>query len=152
MIGHFTRKIAFVASLAASLVVGFSATGRATDTGDVAAAVERLRTAMLAADGVTLRALLDDAVSYGHSSGKVDTKESFVADLDGKPRFQRIDQANEIIAVSGTIAIVRNTFDADVKSPDSKVTQSYVHVLQVWRRDAEGWRLIARQAVPAKRS
>lgn len=55
----------------------------------MAAAVERLRNAMIAADVATLNELTAPELSYGHSNGKIDTKAEFVGDLQsGKSDFE----------------------------------------------------------------
>lgn len=145
-----TKRLS-LAALLTSLALCTSTPTRADDAQDVTAAVEKLRTAMMASDHAVMRALIDDSASYGHSAGKVDTKTSFIAAYDGKPRFSRIDHKNLSVAITGTNAIVRNIFDADTLSPEGKVTPVHLGILQVWRKNATGWQLLARQAVPVPR-
>jgi ketosteroid isomerase-like protein len=144
------KRNALLGALLTCLTVAPAA--RADDAGDVAVAVEKMRAAMVAADGATLNTLMDDALSYGHSDGRVDSKASFVGALDGKPRFPRIDLSAQSVAVTGANAVVRHIFDADVRAADGKINPAYIGVLQVWRKSASGWQLLARQAVPLKRN
>ena len=64
----------------------------------VAAAAERLRLAMIDPTPAALGALVADDLSYGHSSGKVDTKASFIGDLvAGKSDFVSITITDQTI-------------------------------------------------------
>ena len=51
---------------------------KSDDEAAVNAAVEALTKAMLQADGPALERLVSDQLSYGHSSGLVETKAQFV--------------------------------------------------------------------------
>src|SRR4051812_35317439 len=79
----------------------------------VAAAVEVLRKAMIDGDKASLQNITTDQLSYGHSSGKVEDKTTFVDNIvSGKSDFVTIDLTNQTIAVSGDAAIVRHTLAA----------------------------------------
>ena len=57
----------------------------------VAVAAEKLRVAMIDPTPTALSALVADDLSYGHSGGRVDTKDSFIGDLvAGKSDFVTI--------------------------------------------------------------
>src|SRR6266545_4668437 len=83
------------------------------DSTAVAAAVETMRKAMIDADKANLQKITDDQLSYGHSSGRVEDKATFIDNIvTGKSDFVTIDLTNQTIAVAGDAAIVRHTLSA----------------------------------------
>ncbi|GLU34170.1 nuclear transport factor 2 family protein [Trinickia caryophylli] len=112
----------------------------------VASAVEAMRSAMLASDGAALAKLVEDDLTYGHSSGRIQDKAAFLKELDGTHAFRSLTLSNQTVRVVGDDAIVRHVFDSENNQPDGKVTTSHIGVLQVWKHRPEGWRLLARQA------
>jgi ketosteroid isomerase-like protein len=121
------------------------------DEAAVAAAVEQLRQAMLSADESKLAALTAEQLSYGHSSGKIETKPEFIAPIAGKKTvYKTLTQSDQKITLAGSDAIVRHLFTSDVEV-DGKVNAVKLNVLQVWQKDGGGqWKLLARQAVGIK--
>ena len=129
-----------VSSLAASPVVA-----QGGDEAAVAAAVEALRQAMLAADKDKLLAVAHDKLSYSHSSGNTETKEQYAAAIASKKTiFKTLTFGDQTIAVVGDNAIVRNTFAADLDRGGTPGTVK-IGVLQVWKKDGGAWKLLARQ-------
>lgn len=113
----------------------------------VAAAVEKLRLAMIDADKISLESLVMDKLSYGHSGGHIDDKKKFVEKIvSGKSDFVTIDLSEQTIDVSGKTAIVRHILKA--KTNDSgKPGEVNLHILLVWQKQGGKWKLLARQAV-----
>jgi hypothetical protein len=109
--------------------------------------VELLRKAMVDADKTTLEKLSDEKLSYGHSSGKIEDKATFVTNIvSGKSDFVSIDLSDQKIAISGNTAIVRHMLTADTN--DGGVAGHVkLYVLLVWSKDGSQWKLFARQAV-----
>jgi hypothetical protein len=124
--------------------------GSASDAADVAAAAERLRIAMVDPTRPALSALVADELSYGHSGGKVDTKESFIADLlDGKSDFVTITITEQTVkVVDARTAIVRHSLAADTND-SGKPGKVALKILGVWQKQGGDWKLLARQAVRA---
>ena len=119
---------------------------QSADDAAVAKNVEALRSAMLAADKAQLLALASDALSYGHSSGKIENKAQYADAIASKKSvFKTLTFTDQSIAITGGTAIVRNTFTSDVES-DGKVTPTKIGVLQVWSKSGADWKLHARQA------
>ncbi|MBW8686943.1 nuclear transport factor 2 family protein [Chitinophaga rhizophila] len=113
----------------------------------VATQVESLRKAMVDADKVTLEKLSDEKLSYGHSSGKIEDKASFVSSIvSGKSDFVSIDLTNQTIAVTSSTAIVRHTLSA-ATNDGGVAGQVKLHILLVWSKEGSQWKLLARQAV-----
>ena len=114
----------------------------------VAAAAERLRLAMVDPAPAALGALVADDLSYGHSSGKVDTKASFIGDLvDRKSDFVSITITDQTIkVVDGRTAIVRHTLAADTND-SGKPGKVALKILGIWQKQGGEWKMLARQAV-----
>lgn len=114
----------------------------------VAAAAERLRLAMIDPTPAALGALVADELSYGHSSGKVDTKASFIGDLvDRKSDFVSITITDQTIkVVDGRTAIVRHTLAADTND-SGKPGKVALKILGIWQKQGGEWKMLARQAV-----
>ena len=127
---------------------GAAATGSsASAEQSVAAAAEKLRVAMIDPTPAALTALVADDLSYGHSGGRVDTKESFIGDLiAGKSDFVTIAITDQTIKVVGNTAIVRHTLTANTND-SGKAGKVQIKILGVWQQQGGQWKLLARQAV-----
>jgi ketosteroid isomerase-like protein len=142
--------VAFAVAAAPILIhakPGFAAgTTDTVQAAEVEAAVDSLTKALLAADGAALDALTLDGLSYGHSSGVVQDKAAFIGALtSGASRFPNITLSDRSASVIGGDAIVRHVFTGEAVS-NGKTAPVHIGVLQVWRRDGDRWRLMARQA------
>jgi hypothetical protein len=115
----------------------------------VAAAVENLRKVMVDPDRDKLSDLVADGLSYGHSSGKIEDKSTFMeALLSGKSDFKNIDLSDQTITTFGKTAIVRHTLSANLVDNNQPGTVKLA-VLTVWQKQHGQWKLLARQAVRA---
>jgi hypothetical protein len=139
------RGLALVAAATALLPAG-TAFAQASEEAAVNAAVEALRQAMVAADKAKLESLVSDQLSYGHSSGVVESKPVFVGVIAGKKTiYKSINLLEPGTTVVGNNAIVRHVFTAETEA-DGKPGSARVGVLQVWQKQDGGWKLLARQA------
>ena len=113
----------------------------------VAAAVESLRKAMIDPDKATLEKLTAPALSYGHSSGKVQDKAAFVdALVSGSSDFVTIDLSEQTIKITGNTAVVRHVLNG-TNNDGGKAGVVKIAVLLVWVKESKEWKLLARQAV-----
>ena len=148
------KKIILAAAAAVTLAAlagcatGAAATGSSASAEQaVAAAAEKLRVAMIDPTPAALTALVADDLSYGHSGGRVDTKDSFIGDLiAGKSDFVTIAITDQTIKVVGNTAIVRHTLTADTND-SGKPGKVQIKILGVWQQQRGQWKLLARQAV-----
>ena len=100
----------------------------------VAVAAEKLRVAMIDPTPTALSALVADDLSYGHSGGRVDTKDSFIGDLvAGKSDFVTITITDQTIKVVGHTALVRHTLTADTND-SGKPGKVQIKILGVWQQ------------------
>ena len=112
--------------------------------GAVSAAVEAWRKAMIAADKSALDKLTAAELSYGHSSGRLETKAEFIeAIVTGKSGFSAIELAGQTVNVVDKIAIVRHTFNATRRKEGDKVK---LYNLTIWMQQQDQWKMLARQA------
>ena len=117
------------------------------DEKTIAAQVESLRKAMQDADKATLEKLADDKLSYGHSGGKIEDKAAFVSNIvDGSSDFITLVFTDQKITIAGNTALVRHTLTAETND-GGKPGNVHLHVLLVWAKEGDQWKLLGRQAV-----
>ena len=115
----------------------------------VAAAVEKLRMAMVEADRKALDLIAMDELNYGHSSGKVESKAEFIQALtSGNSDFKTINLTGQTLQVIGKTALVRHQLTAETNDKGVPGTVKLA-ILLVWQKQQGQWRLLARQAVKA---
>lgn len=121
-------------------------TAQSKDEKAITAAVEKLSKVIVNPDKATLEGIASDALSYGHSAGKIQNKAEFVDDLlNGPFDFSSVETTNQTISISGKNAIVRHTFIA--KATNAGVpTDIKIGIMMVWRKEGSAWKLYARQA------
>jgi ketosteroid isomerase-like protein len=135
-----------LAVLAAAAATLSSAPASADSTGDVLAAIEEYRKAMVDGNGARLLEMSADDMSFGHANGVVQTKVEFVKTVVDKVEvFHGIKLYDHSIRVSGDLAIARHTFDADVFF-QGKDQNFLLSVVQTWRKEDGRWRLFLRQS------
>jgi ketosteroid isomerase-like protein len=145
------RRIAAAVVVLGGATLGLAAVTRdaaaqAGDDAEVAGAVEAFRTAMLTNDRAQFEVLCAAQMSYGHSSGKIQTKAEFIADAtSGKTTWKSLEFSDVKNSAVGTNAISRFTLTGEIES-EGKLTPVKIGVLMVWQKEATGWKLLARQA------
>ena len=142
-------------ALAALTLAAFAvpAVAQSADEAAIARQIEALSRAMMAVDSAQLAALTSDALSYGHSAGRIETKAQFIANLDARnAAFRSINLTDQTIQVSGNEAIVRHTFTGETVNRQGAVSPVRIGILQVWRKEGGTWRLLARQAFTLPRT
>ena len=113
----------------------------------VSNAVEKLRTAMVSGERAALEAIAADQLSYGHSSGLIETKTQFVEKIaSGQSDFVSIEFKNQTISISKKTAIVRHELHA-VTNDNNKPGEVHLKILLIWQKQGKEWKLLARQAV-----
>jgi hypothetical protein len=109
--------------------------------------IEALRSAMVDPTKESLDALISENLSYGHSSGSIDTKEEFIQNLlTGKSDFVSIELSDQKIIVQKNTAIVRHNL-AGKNMDQGKPGTLNLHVMTTWVKEGKSWKLLARQAV-----
>ncbi|EJF70157.1 nuclear transport factor 2 family protein [Pseudomonas sp. NPDC087814] len=128
------------------LFSGYAAAAPAASDKDVATAVDHLTQAMLHKDIPQLQALTANNLTYGHSSGKVQNKQEFIADIEtGRSGFKTLEMQKQTITLNGDTALVRNHFSAQAVNSGVEVPTE-IENFQVWQKQKGKWLLIGRQA------
>jgi ketosteroid isomerase-like protein len=131
---------------ASGLLFSGSAGAQAGDEAAVADAVETLRKALFEANKAKLEQVAAPQISYGHSDGRVETKEQFINGVMTRKQVVKALAYPELkVAVVGNAAIARHLHLSESEL-DGKTTTTRIGVLQVWQKQDGGWKLLARQA------
>jgi ketosteroid isomerase-like protein len=111
------------------------------------AAVEKLKLAMISGVREDLASIVDDSLSYGHSSGAVESKSEFVEKIaSGKSDFVTINLTDQKISITGNVAVVRHQLYA-TNNDNGKPGEVKLKILLVFKKVGKDWKLLARQAV-----
>lgn len=136
-------KIFFIICLMSCNVMLYSQFKSLIEVGD---SVEILRKLMIDPDSIRLSNLLSEQLSYGHSSGRIESKSEFIANLlNGTSDFTEITLSDQKMTGTGNSAVVRHNLTA--KTNDKGVTGNVkLHIMTVWVKEKKQWKLFARQA------
>jgi hypothetical protein len=101
----------------------------------------------LRGDADRLSRLLSDSLIYGHTDGRVQTKEVFLAAVrTNKIKYEAYDyQEMKITRVSDEIALMTGRAHLKAVAGPQHVNFS-IRFLAVWRREDGNWRLFAYQS------
>lgn len=116
-------------------------------SGGLMQAVEDFREALLNPTEQKLKALSSSQLSYGHSSGKLESHDEFISSLiSGRSDFVELRFSDISVTTEGSTAIVRHWLDAVTNDGGQPGSVSLL-VMLVWARENSAWKLLARQAV-----
>src|SRR5215468_6297858 len=114
---RITRRHLAAAGALALAAASLPAHAESADEAAVGKAIDDLTKAMMTADKAKLEALTADQLSYGHSSGKVETKAEFIGVVAGKKTiYKSITLTDPTVVVAGNNAIARHIFAAEVEA------------------------------------
>ncbi|WP_207791818.1 nuclear transport factor 2 family protein [Siccirubricoccus phaeus] len=140
------RRQAAALAVAGAWLAARPAAAQQGDQQAVAQAVHALTAAMLQPDRAKLEALTAATLSYGHSAGKIETREEFIDALVNKTSvFRSITLQDQSIQVAGGNAIVRHLLVGETLS-GGQPAPVRIGVMQVWTKEGSDWKLLARQA------
>lgn len=118
---------------------------RSTEVG-LGQAVEELRQGIFTADKAKLAALTAPELSYGHSTGLMQSQAEFIAGMAGRPETMKwLDFSEVKTFASGDVGVVRHRWTGEVEQ-NGKITRVDIGVLLVWQKRGGEWKLLARQA------
>ena len=141
---------------AGALAVAFGVTSligpALAELGDEAAvkkAVEDMRTAYIKQDKAALEAMTMPQLTYSHSSGRIEDKAQFIKGvMDRKSTLKSLEFPDLTIHVVGDVAIARHLLVQESEL-DGKTTNIKIGIIQVYKKQDGGWKLLARAAYPA---
>ncbi|MGZ4604299.1 MAG: nuclear transport factor 2 family protein [Kineosporiaceae bacterium] len=112
------------------------------DEAAVLAAEDRRYRAVIEGDLAALEEMLADELSYTHSNGSVDTKDSYLEKLRTRYYvYDRVDHPVDRVAVVGDCAIVVGRMVADIHVQGTPKHLDNL-VLVVWTRARGDWQLL----------
>ena len=130
---------------ASGLLFKDSAGAQSADDAAVRQSIETLRQAQFAADKAKLEQVTAAQVSYGHSDGRVETKDQFINGVMTRKQVVKSLAFPELtVAVVGDAAIARHIYLGESEL-DGKQTTTRIGALQLWQKQGGAWKLIARQ-------
>ena len=104
--------------------------------------------AMMACDIEGLDELLDEHLSYFHSSGSRDSKSSYLQKMrQGVFHYLEVEHPIEEIVVLGDMALVVGRMQGRV-IVDGHERALFNAATAVWRKSDRGWRLVSFQPTP----
>ena len=154
-------KTALLSSLLVTLSIAFSAQagpalsivsdiGDANTRAEVVSALDAWRLAVITEDREALERVYHEDLIYGHSDGHVaDRREQIDRTIDPDRDFSAIDIEHLVVRSYGSTAYVTATYTFHIQPANGEARQARLPALDVWTRDASGWRLIARQLTRA---
>src|SRR3954447_17596967 len=129
---------------ASALLGGRRAFAETADDKAVKDNVEALRMALLDADKAKLEALTADQLSYSHSDGRVEDKAKFINGvMTRKAVVKSLEWPEMTIQIVGPNAIVRHLYVSESEL-DGKTNNVRIGALQVWQKQGNDWKLLAR--------
>ena len=142
---HVLAGTVFAFGASTLAVAGSAARADTADEGAVTEKVDILRKAILEADKAKLEQVTSAQLSYGHSGGRVETKEQFINGVMTRKAVVKSLAFPELkVAVAGNAAIARHIWLSESEL-DGKATTTRIGVLQVWQKQDDDWKLLARQ-------
>ena len=128
------------------ILFSFRSMAQTAEEMEVAKSVESLRTAMISANMRVLEVITEDALSYGHSDGRVENRQEFIENIvSRKSAYVTIELSEQTISITDDVAVVRHILNADIKDHD-KPAKLKLKVMLVFKKEMGGWKLLARQA------
>ena len=113
---------------------------------EVAAAIEIFKKGIVDADKDLLNTITAEELVYGHSSGKVQNKAEFIAEIVSKlPAYLSVDMTDQAIMISGNAAIVRHIYSAETMN-NGTLGRVKIGNMLIWQKQHGKWKLLARQA------
>jgi ketosteroid isomerase-like protein len=143
------RELAAAGALAVAFG-GTSLIGPAlAESGDeeaVKKAVADMRTAYLKQDKAALESMTLPQLTYSHSDGRIEDRAQFIKGvMDRKATVKSLEYPELTVAVAGDTAIVRHLWVSESEL-DGKTTNTRIGVMQVYKKQDGGWKLLARSS------
>ena len=111
---------------------------------------ERCR-AVLAGDSAVLERLMSNDIVYTHSSGRLDTKASFIESIrSGTVKYKRIQRRSLATLMRGGFACLTGVVEIDVET-GGRLLNLNLRFSNVWERTGSSWQQVLWQSTPVPR-
>jgi len=102
-----------------------------------------------AADVDAVEKLLDDDLTYCHTTGRCESKAEYLANLrSGRTKYHKIEVVSSAVRHYGDIAIVHGRITIDVEAGGQSVQGLKMSYTDVYRRVGDRWRMLAWHSSP----
>jgi ketosteroid isomerase-like protein len=106
-----------------------------------------LRNALLSKDSIALSNLLADDVTYGHSTGLIQTKAELIRSvMSGEQDYKTIEPSNINVRIYDNTGVVTINLKVNLNYQSKPLDMNLLATL-VWVKIKGEWKLVARQAV-----
>ena len=138
------KKLILISAL---FIVNFTFVNAQTaDEMKVAETMETLRKVMIDPNKAVLERIIHEDLSYGHSSGLIETKAMLIESLvSNNSDFKTMDLTGQTVKIVGKTAIVRHKLMAETANKGVPSTAK-LNVLLIFIELKGEWKLLARQA------
>lgn len=99
-------------------------------------------------DSITLEDLFAKTTSYGHSNGKIETREDAIRNIsNNKSSYTDTSLKKYNVIFNDDVAIVRYVMRETETNIEGKVAPLNLSIMLVWVKEKGKWKLFGRQAV-----
>ena len=137
--------IRYFYSILALLVISTGIQAQSKQERQILALVDAFNNAIIQTDSITLKNMVSDQLSYGHSSGLVQDKAAFIQGVMKGPNFfKKFDLADQKVTIAGKNAVVRHIATAQAINNNNPVEIKFGNIL-IFQKKQGKWKLLARQ-------
>lgn len=102
--------------------------------------------ALTKSDTAALDKLYDEKIVYTHSSGKVDTKSSYINTIkSGATKYESMKRDDIKVTVYGKTAVVTCHWEVHVLAQGNKLDLN-ARYLHVYVQEGDGWKMVAHES------
>jgi len=109
--------------------------------------MQDLKNALLSKDSISLSGLLADDISYGHSSGLIQTKSQLIRDVvSGFQEYKSIEASDLNVRIYDNTGIATLKLKVNLSFGGNPMDLNLIATL-TWVKINNEWKLVARQSV-----
>ena len=132
-------------------IIFFAINVKAQDANDpkmqVMMKMQDLKNALLSKDSISLSGLLVDDISYGHSSGLIQTKSQLIRDvMSGFQEYKSIEASDLNVRIYDNTGIATLKLKVNLSFGGNPMDLNLIATL-TWVKINNEWKLVARQSV-----
>ena len=140
------KKILIVLVVCFSGLVATAQKGKETKIDDKVQALNKA--IFVQKDSLALENLLGKEIIYGHSGGKVETRQEMIKNaLANASTYSDVKTEITNVVSDKKAIVVRHILTATENLKDGKTSPLKLGVVQTWVKEGKDWKLVGRQAV-----
>jgi ketosteroid isomerase-like protein len=142
------KTIFFMSCLAFATILQAAESQKASTDPLLAMEAERFRLTE-AGDVDAIEKMLDDELSYCHTTGRCESKAEYLANLrSGRTKYHKIEVVGSRVRHYGDLAILNGRITIDVEAGGQSVQGLKMSYTDVYRRVGNQWRMVAWHSSP----